>query len=83
MAQGRETPNHGDKFADDICDSGMQNGGTIYADHDGESRPVDPTADGDQKVDLLGCWEGFLKVHVGKGTGWTREACTNMNTTCD
>ena len=24
----------------------------------------------------------FLKVHVKKGIGWTRQACTNMNTTC-
>jgi hypothetical protein len=62
--------------------SGMQNGGVIYADHDVASRPIDPHASGDQSVDLLGCWGGFLKVHVGKGVGWTKEACTNMNTTC-
>jgi len=63
--------------------SGMQNGGTIYADHDSKSRPVDPHASGDQRVDLLGCWEEFLKVHARKGTGWTKQACTNMNTTCN
>ena len=62
--------------------SGMQNGGAIYSDHDAHSAPVDPHAPGDQPVDLLGCWDQFLKVHVKKGTGWTKEACTNMNTTC-
>jgi hypothetical protein len=62
--------------------SGMQNGGAIYADHDVSSRPIDLHAPGDQRVDLLGCWGNFLMVHVGKGTGWTKEACTNMNTTC-
>jgi hypothetical protein len=63
--------------------NGMQSGGTIYADHDSKSRPLDLHAAGDQSVDLLGCWEGFLKVHTRKGTGWTRQACTNMNTTCN
>jgi hypothetical protein len=24
----------------------------------------------------------FLRVHVKKGTGWTKQVCTNMNTTC-
>jgi hypothetical protein len=62
--------------------SGMQNGGVIYRDHDIRSDLVDPHAPGDQKVDLLGCWGEFLKVHVRKGSGWTREACTNMDTTC-
>jgi len=62
--------------------SGMQNGGSIYGDHDTRSPPVDLHAAGDQPVDLLGCWGEFLKVHVKKGTGWTRQACTNMNTTC-
>ena len=60
----------------------MQNGGAIYRDHDVKSAPLDPHAAGDQKVDLLGCWGDFLKVHVKKGIGWTRQACTNMNTTC-
>jgi hypothetical protein len=62
--------------------SGMQNGGAIYRDHDVKSDPVDLHAPGDQQVDLLGCWGEFLKVHVRKGSGWTREACTNMDTTC-
>jgi hypothetical protein len=62
--------------------SGMENGGTIYGDHDVKSKPLDLHAAGDQKVDLLGCWSDFLKVHVKKGTGWTRQACTNMDTTC-
>jgi hypothetical protein len=62
--------------------SGMENGGAIYSDHDDKSRPVDAHAAGDQQVDVLGCWGDFLKVHVKKGTGWTRQACTNMNTTC-
>jgi hypothetical protein len=62
--------------------SGMENGGTIYVDHDRKSHPVDPHAAGDQKVEMLGCWGEFLKVHVRKGTGWTTQACTNMDTTC-
>lgn len=62
--------------------SGMQNGGAIYIDHDVKSSPVDRQAAGDQQVDLLGCWGDFLKVHVKKGTGWTKDVCTNMNTTC-
>ena len=62
--------------------SGMENGGAIYGDHDVKSKPLDLHAAGDQKVDLLGCWSDFLKVHVKKGTGWTRQACTNMDTTC-
>jgi hypothetical protein len=62
--------------------SGMQNGGAIYLDHDVKSGPLDLHAPGDQQVDLLGCWGEFLKVHVKKGTGWTKAVCTNMNTTC-
>jgi hypothetical protein len=62
--------------------SGMQNDGAIYRDHDVKSEPVDLHAPGEQQVDLLGCWGEFLKVHVRKGSGWTREACTNMDTTC-
>lgn len=62
--------------------SGMQNGGAIYTDHADSSAPLELDAPGDQRVDLLGCWGDFLKVHVKKGTGWTRQACTNMNTTC-
>jgi hypothetical protein len=62
--------------------SGMDNGGAIYADHDTASSAIDPHAAGDQQVDMLGCWGEFLKVHVKKGTGWTKAACTNMNTTC-
>jgi hypothetical protein len=62
--------------------SGMQNDGAIYGDHDVKSSPLDLHAAGDQKVDLEGCWGEFLKVHVKKGTGWTRQACTNMDTTC-
>jgi hypothetical protein len=62
--------------------SGMDNGGAIYADHDTASPRVDPHAAGDQQVDMLGCWGEFLKVHVKKGTGWTKAACTNMKTTC-
>jgi hypothetical protein len=60
----------------------MQTNGAIYTDHDSKSPPLDPHARGDQAVDLLGCWGEFLKVHVEKGIGWTKEPCTNMNTTC-
>ena len=62
--------------------SGMQNGGFIYRNHDVRTELIDAHAAGDQKVDLLGCWGEFLQVHVKKGTGWTTQACTNMNTTC-
>jgi hypothetical protein len=62
--------------------SGMENDGAIYANHNTKSPPVDLHVPGDQQVDVLGCWGDFLKVHVKKGTGWTREACTNMDTTC-
>jgi hypothetical protein len=62
--------------------SGMQNGGVIYRDHDMRTDLIDPHAAGDQPVELLGCWGEFLKVHVKKGTGWTKQVCTNMNTTC-
>ncbi|MDR3416486.1 MAG: hypothetical protein P4L83_09900 [Nevskia sp.] len=62
--------------------SGMRNGGAIYSDHDSGSAPLVLHAAGDQPVQLLGCWGEFLKVHVKAGNGWTREACTNMNTTC-
>ncbi|HWG05320.1 MAG TPA: hypothetical protein VG271_09940 [Beijerinckiaceae bacterium] len=61
--------------------SGVQAGGTIFRDHDAKSAPIEH-AGGDETVDLLGCWEEFLKVHVEKGTGWTKQVCTNMNTTC-
>jgi hypothetical protein len=62
--------------------SGMQNGGAIYRDHDMRTDLIDGHAAGDQQVDLLGCFGEFLKVHVNKGVGWTKAACTNMNTTC-
>jgi hypothetical protein len=42
----------------------------------------DQHAEGDQRVELLGCWGEFLKFRVKKGIGWTTQACTNMNTTC-
>lgn len=62
--------------------SGMQNGATIYKDHDERSPKIDAHAAGDQSVTLLGCWGPFLKVRALKGTGWTKAVCTNMNTTC-
>lgn len=62
--------------------NGMQNGGAIYSEHDTKSRPLDAHAAGDQKVDVLGCWGHFLKVRVAEGVGWTKDVCTNINTTC-
>lgn len=62
--------------------SGVQNGGAIYSDHDVKSSPLDLHAAGDQQVYLLGCWGDFLRIYVKKGTGWTMQACTNMNSTC-
>lgn len=61
--------------------SGLQNGATFYIAPDGK-RPLVSHLAGDQPVVLLGCSGKFLKVKAGKYTGWTREACTNMNTTC-
>jgi hypothetical protein len=62
--------------------SGMENTGTIYTDHDEKSQPLDRHTPGDQKVEMLGCWRDFLQVRVSRGTGWTKHACTNMDTTC-
>ncbi len=62
--------------------SGLQNGATIYRSLQDRTRPLDPAAPGDQPVDLLGCSGEFLHVHVAKGSGWTKQACLNMLTTC-
>ncbi len=62
--------------------SGLQQGATIYADHDAKSRVVVRNASGDQPTRLLACWQDFYKVQTGQGTGWTKEVCTNENTTC-
>jgi len=62
--------------------SGLQQGATIYAGHDERAVVLVKNADGDQKTDLLGCWGKFYKVRIKQATGWTREACTNQNTTC-
>jgi hypothetical protein len=61
---------------------GLQNGTTIYSDHDSASRTIDDDAPGDQRVAFLGCWHEFYHIRVGKGVGWTRGACLNMLTTC-
>jgi hypothetical protein len=61
---------------------GLQNGATIYSDHDKASRPIDDNAPGDQKVTFLGCWSDFFHIRVAKGVGWTHGACLNMLTTC-
>ncbi|CCD93765.1 conserved exported hypothetical protein [Bradyrhizobium sp. ORS 375] len=61
---------------------GLQNGAVIYRDRDTASAKLDPHADGDQAVELLGCSGAFAKVRVKKGIGWTRQLCTNMVTTC-
>ncbi len=62
--------------------SGLQQGATIHADHDVKSRVLLSNAAGDQATQFLGCWGDFYKVHVQNITGWTKEVCTNMNTTC-
>jgi hypothetical protein len=62
--------------------SGLQNGTSIWIDHDTASRPLDPSAMGDQAVTLLGCWNDFAKVRVKKGDGWTKGLCLNQRTTC-
>jgi hypothetical protein len=62
--------------------SGLMQGATIYGDHDLKSRALISNADGDQQADLMGCWQDFYKVHLQKGTGWTRTVCLNEHTTC-
>jgi len=61
---------------------GLQNGTTIYRDHDSASRPIDDNAPGDQRITFLGCWRDFFHIRVAKGEGWTHGACLNMLTTC-
>jgi hypothetical protein len=62
--------------------SGLQQGTTIYFDHDVKSRAVMKDVEGDQATVLLGCWQDFYKVKIEKGVGWTKGVCTNENTTC-
>jgi hypothetical protein len=62
--------------------SGLMQGATIYADHDLRSRVLITNADGDQAAQLLGCWHDFYRVHLQKGTGWTKTVCLNEHTTC-
>ncbi len=62
--------------------SGLMQGATIYADHDLKSRALITNADGDQEAQLLGCWQDFYRVHLQKGTGWTKTVCLNEHTTC-
>ncbi|WP_315797649.1 hypothetical protein [Bradyrhizobium sp. SZCCHNRI3043] len=61
---------------------GLQNGAVIYRDHAASSPKLDPHANGDQAVELLGCFGDFAKIRMKKGIGWTRQLCTNMVTTC-
>jgi hypothetical protein len=62
--------------------NGLQNGATIWADHDQRSQMLVAHLPGDQQVDFLGCWGDFVKVHAKNGTGWTRQLCLNQRTTC-
>ena len=62
--------------------SGLQNGATLFADHDARSRTMVKGAAGDQETQLLACWQDFYRVKTPQGTGWTKEVCTNENTTC-
>jgi hypothetical protein len=62
--------------------SGLENGAIFYADHDEKSRVIIGHAAGDQTTQLLACWHDFYKIHIKRGTGWTKGACLNENTTC-
>jgi len=62
--------------------SGLQNGTTIWTDHDSASHPLEREAMGDQPVTLLGCWHDFVRIRVKKGDGWTKGLCLNQRTTC-
>ena len=73
---------HGYVHKSKIGLSGLQQGATIYADHDLKSRVVVSNASGDQPTRLLGCWQDFYRVQTAQGSGWTRNVCINENTTC-
>ena len=65
-----------------LAASGLQSGTTIYVDHDLKSRALISSPEGDQPTDLLGCWNDFYRVHIKKGSGWTKGVCLNQLTTC-
>jgi hypothetical protein len=62
--------------------SGLQGTASVYIDHDVKSRTVGPIVDGDQDVQLLGCWQDFYKIHIHEGTVWAKAVCLNERTTC-
>jgi hypothetical protein len=61
---------------------GLMGGMPIYGEPFDKSRLLEPFAQSDQPVDLLGCHGDFLHLRTGAGAGWTRRACTNTLTTC-
>jgi hypothetical protein len=62
--------------------TGLQGNAQLRADHDVKSPVIANHVDGDQSVQLLGCWGEFAKIHIKEGTGWTRSLCLNQRTTC-
>jgi hypothetical protein len=61
---------------------GLVNGEPIRADHDVGSKQILRAEEIDQQLDLLGCWDDFMKVRVKGGIGWTKALCLNQRTTC-
>ncbi len=62
--------------------SGLENGAVFYADHDEPAAWSSAMLLADLTTQLLGCWNDFYKIHIKDGTGWTKGACLNENTTC-
>ncbi|HEX4302099.1 MAG TPA: hypothetical protein VHZ78_04865 [Rhizomicrobium sp.] len=62
--------------------SGLQGTASVYVGHDEKSGTVGPIVDGDQDVQLLGCWQDFYKIRIHEGTVWTKAVCLNERTTC-
>ncbi|HEY7977077.1 MAG TPA: hypothetical protein VID67_02705 [Rhizomicrobium sp.] len=56
--------------------------GIVRAGHDDKSKIITKVSDDDQATKLLGSWHDYSKVQFRKITGWTKDTCTNENTTC-
>jgi hypothetical protein len=73
---------HGFMHHDLLGISGLQSGARAYAKPDEHSPPTGFHVRDNEAVRLLGCSGQFYAVLRKDGKGWTRNICTNMNTTC-